>query len=239
VISVRSLEKSFTDGDGSTVRVLQGLDLEVAPGEFVAVVGPSGSGKSTLLHVLGGLDVDYEGEVTVAGVALRPLDDRRLARFRSEKVGFVFQSFHLIPNLSALENVLLPAFFGGEVPGPAERQRAKEVLDRVGLGGKQDRPPLRLSGGERQRVAIGRALFHRPQVLLCDEPTGNLDSSTGGEIIQLFRSLNEEGLTVLAVTHEERVSAAARRVLRLRDGKLVAESEGPFASPSFPHEVRG
>ena len=239
MISARALEKSFEDGDGSTVRVLQGLDVEVASGEFVAVVGPSGSGKSTLLHILGGLDVDYRGEVSVSGVSLKGLDDRGLARFRSEKVGFVFQSFHLIPNLSALENVLLPAFFGGAVPGAVERQRANEVLERVGLGGKQDRPPLRLSGGERQRVAIGRALFHRPPVLLCDEPTGNLDANTGGEIIQLFRSLNAEGLTVLAVTHEERVSAAARRVLRLRDGKLVDESEPSLAPKSFPHEVRG
>lgn len=223
MISARGVDKSFVEGDGSAVHVLQGLDLEVAPGEFVAVVGPSGSGKSTLLHILGGLDVHYRGEVTVAGVGLKGLGDRALAHFRNEKVGFVFQSFHLIPNLSALDNVLLPAFFGGVVPGAEDRKRAEEVLDRVGLGAKKERQPLRLSGGERQRVAIGRALFHRPQVLFCDEPTGNLDARTGGEIIGLFRSLNQEGLTVLAVTHEERVSEAARRVLRLRDGKLEAE----------------
>jgi putative ABC transport system ATP-binding protein len=208
------------------VRVLQGLDLEVAAGEFVAVIGPSGSGKSTLLHILGGLDVHYAGDVSVAGTGLRTLGERALARFRNEQVGFVFQSFHLIANLSALQNVLLPAFFGQGAPGASQRRRAQEVLERVGLGNKTDREPLRLSGGERQRVAIARAMFNRPRVLLCDEPTGNLDVATGREIISLFRSLNSEGLTILAVTHEERVSAAARRVLRLRDGKLTTEPHG-------------
>ena len=225
MITARGLEKSFVDGDGSLVRVLQGLDLEVAAGEFVAVIGPSGSGKSTLLHILGGLDVHYAGDVSVAGTGLRTLGERALARFRNEQVGFVFQSFHLIANLSALQNVLLPAFFG-QGAGASQRRRAQEVLERVGLGNKTDREPLRLSGGERQRVAIARAMFNRPRVLLCDEPTGNLDVATGREIISLFRSLNSEGLTILAVTHEERVSAAARRVLRLRDGKLTAEPHG-------------
>jgi putative ABC transport system ATP-binding protein len=230
VITASGLEKSFVDGDGSVLRVLHGLDLEVGQGEFVAVIGPSGCGKSTLLHILGGLDVHYAGEVSVGGTPLRSLGDRALAKFRNEHVGFVFQSFHLIPNLSALDNVLLPAFFGAGRPGPASQRRAQEVLERVGLGDKRDREPLRLSGGERQRVAIARALFNRPRVLLCDEPTGNLDAATGREIISLFRSLNDEGLTVLAVTHEERVSAAARRVLRLRDGKLVPEAEGAMAT---------
>jgi putative ABC transport system ATP-binding protein len=221
VITARALEKSFIDGDGTALRVLQGMDLDVAAGEFVAVIGPSGSGKSTLLHILGGLDVHYQGDVSVGGTSLRALGERALARFRNAQVGFVFQSFHLIPNLSALENVLLPAFFGGAAPGAAERRRAEEVLERVGLAAKKNREPVRLSGGERQRVAIARAIFNRPRLLLCDEPTGNLDAATGAEIISLFSSLNAEGLTVLAVTHEERVSAAARRVLRLREGKLI------------------
>jgi putative ABC transport system ATP-binding protein len=224
VITARALEKSFVDGDGSVLRVLQGTDLDVAPGEFVAVIGPSGSGKSTLLHILGGLDVHYRGEVSVGGTPLRALGERALARFRNAQVGFVFQSFHLIPNLPALDNVLLPAFFGGAAPGAAQRRRAEEVLERVGLGAKMGRQPVRLSGGERQRVAIARAIFNRPRLLLCDEPTGNLDASTGAEIISLFGSLNAEGLTILAVTHEERVSAAARRVLRLREGKLISET---------------
>nr|WP_217445946.1 ABC transporter ATP-binding protein [Myxococcus sp. CA040A] len=209
------------DGDGTRVRVLDGMTLDVEAGDFVAVVGPSGSGKSTLLHLLGGLDVDYRGEVKVGGVTLGGLKDKDLARFRNTHVGFVFQSFHLIPNLSALENVLLPSYFGPRTPDAIKR--AEALLERVGLGAKKDRAPVRLSGGERQRVAIARALYGGPRLLLCDEPTGNLDATTGDGVIQLFRELHREGLTVLAVTHEERMSAAARRVLRLKEGKLVEE----------------
>nr|WP_217439847.1 MULTISPECIES: ABC transporter ATP-binding protein [unclassified Myxococcus] len=209
------------DGDGTRVRVLDGMTLDVEAGDFVAVVGPSGSGKSTLLHLLGGLDVDYRGEVKVGGVTLGGLKDKDLARFRNTHVGFVFQSFHLIPNLSALENVLLPSYFGPRTPDAVKR--AEALLERVGLGAKKDRAPVRLSGGERQRVAIARALYGGPRLLLCDEPTGNLDATTGDGVIQLFRELHREGLTVLAVTHEERMSAAARRVLRLKEGKLVEE----------------
>ncbi len=222
MISARGLRKAFRDGDGSEVRVLDGLELRVAEGEFVAVTGPSGSGKSTLLHVLGGLDVHYQGQVEVAGTQISGLADRPLARFRNSAVGFVFQSFHLIPNLAAIENVLLPSHFGPAVAEGQQRQRAEKVLDRVGLGKKKDRSPAQLSGGERQRVAIARALFTQPRVLFCDEPTGNLDAVTGDEIIVLFKELNREGLTVLAVTHEDRISAAAGRVLRLREGKLVS-----------------
>jgi putative ABC transport system ATP-binding protein len=231
VISARGIHKAYVDGDGSRVKVLDGLDLEVARGEFVAVVGPSGSGKSTLLHVLGGLDTDYHGEVRVADEDVRRLDDAGLARLRSHKVGFVFQSFHLIPHLTALENVSLPAHFlsgWGEV---AREERALQVLERVGLAGKRDRTPARLSGGERQRVAIARALFPRPQVLLCDEPTGNLDAATGAGIIELFRALHRDGLTLVAVTHEERLSAAAQRVLRLKDGALAPEPPHPEVAP--------
>ncbi len=225
MISARAIQKSYPEGDGGEVKVLAGLDLEVARGELVAVVGPSGSGKSTLLHILGGLDVDYSGEVTVAGVRTTGLPDKELARFRNAHVGFVFQSFHLVPNLPALENVLLPGHFApGGARSPQARERARALLARVGLSGKQDRVPERLSGGERQRVAIARALFAAPQVLLCDEPTGNLDATTGREIISLFQALNREGLTVLAVTHEERMSGAAARVLRLKDGQLVGEA---------------
>jgi putative ABC transport system ATP-binding protein len=221
VISIRGLKKVYRDEDGTEVPVLSGLDLDVAEGEFVAVVGPSGSGKSTLLNVLGGLDVHYEGEVSVAGVKLRGLHDKELSRFRGRNVGFVFQSFHLVSNLPAVDNVLLPSFFNGTEPDP--RKRAEEVLERVGLGPKKDRVPARLSGGERQRVAIARALFSRPRMLFCDEPTGNLDARTGDEIITLFRELNREGITLLAVTHEDRMSQAAGRVLRLKEGRLVPE----------------
>jgi putative ABC transport system ATP-binding protein len=227
VIRARDIVKEYVDGDGTLVRVLDGLSLEVQQGDFVAVVGPSGSGKSTLLHLLGGLDIHYSGEVEVGGVKLRGLRDTELARFRNTHVGFVFQSFHLIPNLSAVENVLLPSHFGA-VSADA-RKRAEAMLDRVGLLAKKDRAPVRLSGGERQRVAIARALFTGPKLLLCDEPTGNLDSATGAGVIQLFHELHREGLTVLAVTHEERMSTAARRVLRLKEGRLVEE---PAAQPA-------
>lgn len=215
MISARGLSRAFSDGEGGTLRVLDGVDLDVAQGEFVAVMGRSGSGKSTLLHILGGLDSTYTGEVNVAGVSLRGLDDRALSRFRNTTVGFVFQSFHLVPGLNALDNVALPSFFG-EGGGDA-----RAALERVGLAAKATRQPSQLSGGERQRVAIARALFCKPKVLFCDEPTGNLDAATGAEIIALFKSLNAEGLTVLAVTHEERVSAAAGRVLRLEGGRLT------------------
>ncbi|NMO21315.1 ABC transporter ATP-binding protein [Pyxidicoccus fallax] len=221
MIRARDIVKEYVDGDGTKVRVLDGMSLDVQDGDFVAVVGPSGSGKSTLLHLLGGLDVHYQGEVEVGGVKLRGLDDKALARFRNTHVGFVFQSFHLIPNLSALENVLLPSHFGASREDA--RKRAEAMLERVGLGAKKDRAPVRLSGGERQRVAIARALFTGPKLLLCDEPTGNLDAATGDGVIQLFKELHREGLTVLAVTHEDRMSAAARRVLRLKEGRLVEE----------------
>ncbi|MCP3103266.1 ABC transporter ATP-binding protein [Myxococcus sp. K15C18031901] len=221
MIHARDVTKEYIDGDGTRVRVLDGMSLDVDAGDFVAVVGPSGSGKSTLLHLLGGLDVDYRGEVSVGGVKLAGLGDKALARFRNTHVGFVFQSFHLIPNLSALENVLLPSHFGAKPPDAVKRGEA--LLERVGLAAKKDRAPVRLSGGERQRVAIARALYGGPKLLLCDEPTGNLDAATGAGVIQLFQELHREGLTVLAVTHEERMSAAARRVLRLKEGKLVEE----------------
>jgi putative ABC transport system ATP-binding protein len=221
VISARGIKKSYQDGDGRDVVVLDGLDLDVAQGELVAVVGPSGSGKSTLLHILGGLDVHYAGEVEVAGARLSGLRDRELARFRNTQVGFVFQSFHLVPNLEAIENVLLPAFFAARPVRAAELKRAEEVLDRVGLSAKRRRLPAHLSGGERQRVAIARALFASPKVLFCDEPTGNLDAATGQEIIELFKGLNRDGLTLLVVTHEERMSQVAQRVLRLQDKRLV------------------
>ncbi|OJH35337.1 ABC transporter ATP-binding protein [Cystobacter ferrugineus] len=227
MIRAHDIVKRYQDGEGGEVRVLDGLSLEMEQGDFVAVVGPSGSGKSTLLHLLGGLDVHYQGEVEVAGVKLTGLKEPALARFRNQHVGFVFQSFHLIPNLSAVENVLMPSHFGA-APVDA-RKRAEELLDRVGLLAKKDRTPVRLSGGERQRVAIARALFTGPKLLLCDEPTGNLDAATGAGVISLFQELHREGLTLLAVTHEDRMSSAARRVLRLKEGRLVEEARPVLA----------
>ena len=225
MIRARDIVKRYQDGDGGEVRVLDGAALDVADGDFVAVVGPSGSGKSTLLHLLGGLDVDYRGEVEVAGVKLSGLKEAALARFRNQHVGFVFQSFHLIPNLSAVENVLMPSHFGAA--SADARKRAEALLERVGLLAKKDRTPVRLSGGERQRVAIARALFTGPKLLLCDEPTGNLDAATGAGVIALFQELHREGLTLLTVTHEDRMSSAARRVLRLKEGQLIEEPPVP------------
>ena len=224
MISLRGIHKTYPDAEGHPLEVLTGVDLTVAEGEMLAVVGPSGCGKSTLLNIVGGLDTDYSGDVEVAGSRLTGMSDRALAAFRNQTVGFVFQSFNLLAPLTALENVLLPSFFGSGTskPGAELTGRALAALERVGLEEKAARRPPELSGGERQRVAIARALFGRPRLILCDEPTGNLDARTGQEIIDSFLQLaREEKQTLVVVTHEERVSAAASRVLRLRDGKLV------------------
>jgi putative ABC transport system ATP-binding protein len=222
VIRLRNVTKSFHDGD-RLVPVLRGVDLEVAAGELVAIVGASGSGKSTLLYVAGALDRDFGGDAVVAGRSLQGLSDEASADLRNRELGFVFQAFNLLPGLSALENVMLPGLLrrgDGAEPVPALRARAADALERVGLGERARSLPARLSGGERQRVAIARALFARPRVLLADEPTGNLDAVTGEGIIRTFGELARAGFTVLVATHEERVSRAAARVLHLVDGKL-------------------
>jgi putative ABC transport system ATP-binding protein len=222
-IDVRALRKRYPPREpgGAAQDLWRGLELTVHEGEFVAVEGQSGTGKSTLLHVVGGLDRAYEGEVDVLGARLRTLSDAQLSALRHGRIGFVFQSFNLLPELTALENVLLPDFFGDGIPD-AER-RARAALERVGLGDKGRARPTALSGGERQRVAIARALLAGPALLLADEPTGNLDARTGEGIIALFRDLHREGMTLLVVTHEVRVSRAASRVLVLRDGVLVPD----------------
>ncbi len=221
MISLSGIGKRFRDGERE-VPVLDGLSLEVAEGEMVAVVGPSGSGKSTLLYLVGGLDADFEGRALVAGKDLHALSEPDRAAFRNREVGFVFQSFNLLPQLTALENACLPAWFA---PAPLSRaeaaRRGQAALERVGLGALAGQLPARLSGGQRQRVAIARALFAAPRLLLADEPTGNLDARSGEEVIALFEALRRGGMTVLVVTHEERVSRAAGRVLRLEGGRLV------------------
>jgi putative ABC transport system ATP-binding protein len=222
-IELRGITKRYPPREPGMpqLELLRGIDLTVRRGEFVAVEGQSGSGKSTLLHLLGGLDRDFDGAARVLGCDLRAVTDAELAALRHTQIGFVFQSFNLLPALTALENVLLPDFFGDGVPD-AER-RALEALDRVGLSDKAGARPAGLSGGERQRTAIARALLARPPLLLADEPTGNLDASTGEGVIDLFRQLHREGMTLLIVTHEARVSHAASRVLVLREGVLGAE----------------
>jgi putative ABC transport system ATP-binding protein len=221
VIRLTAITRSFVE-DGRELEVLRGVDLAVSPGEVVAVVGASGSGKSTLLAIAGALDAGFGGEAVVAGQRLRGLSPEALAALRNRSVGFVFQSFNLVPAFPALENVLLPGLLrhGGHQSMAALRERARQALERVGLGGKAHLRPARLSGGERQRVAIARALLTRPALLLADEPTGNLDEVTGAAVIQLFAELAREGTAVLVVTHEERVSRAASRVLTLREGRL-------------------
>jgi putative ABC transport system ATP-binding protein len=221
VIRLRGITKAFRDATGE-VPILRGVDLDVAAGELVAIVGRSGSGKSTLLYVAGALDRDFGGEATIAGVPFAGLSAEQRADLRNREIGFVFQSFNLLQGLSALENVMLPGLLrrGGSEAAAEVRAKAERALEQVGLGDKTRQPPARLSGGERQRVAIARALFSRPKVLLADEPTGNLDAVTGEGIIRQFADLAAAGLTVLVVTHEERVSRAASRVLHLAEGRL-------------------
>jgi putative ABC transport system ATP-binding protein len=221
VIRLSAITRSFAE-DGRRIEVLRGVDLVVSPGEMVAVMGASGSGKSTLLAIAGALDAGFGGEAVVAGQPLRGLSPRALASLRNRSIGFVFQSFNLVPAFPALENVLLPGLLrqGGGEPREALHDRAVAALERVGLAAKAHARPARLSGGERQRVAIARALLMRPALLLADEPTGNLDAVTGESVIALFGELAREGTAVLVVTHEERVSRAASRVLTLSEGRL-------------------
>jgi putative ABC transport system ATP-binding protein len=229
-VSLRGVTKRYAPREPGLLpqELLSAVELEVQRGEFIAVEGQSGSGKSTLLHILGGLDRDYQGEARVLGHDLRGLHDSELSALRHLQIGFIFQAFNLLPGLTALENALLPDFFGEGIPDATNR--AREALARVGLADKSNARPAALSGGERQRIAIARALLARPPLLLADEPTGNLDAQTGEGVIELFRELHKDGMTLLIVTHETRVSRAASRVLLLRDGKLVAD---PLAKESI------
>jgi putative ABC transport system ATP-binding protein len=219
VIQLRDVHKAYGSGAGRTP-VLRGVSLDLRAGEIVALVGQSGSGKSTLLNIVGGLDTADKGAVKVLGLDYGKAEDAELARLRNERIGFVFQAFNLLDHLTCLGNVLLPAAFVSRVKG--EEERALEALRRVGLADLARRHPMELSGGQKQRVAIARALFNKPDLLLCDEPTGNLDTDTGREVIELFTDINrEDGVTLLIVTHEERVSNAAKRVIRIADGQII------------------
>jgi ABC-type lipoprotein export system ATPase subunit len=203
-----------------TLEVLRGVDVEIARGDFVALRGASGTGKSTLLHLIGGLDTPNAGEIIFHGQKLSGFSEGKLTNFRNRSVGFVFQSYHLLPELTALENVCLSARIARTSAGDAEK-RARGLLARVGLGERTDHKPSELSGGEQQRVAIARALVNEPELLLADEPTGNLDSKTGGEIIELLKTLRAEKQTTLVIaTHDEKVAAHAQRVIQLVDGRI-------------------
>ena len=219
LISAKALTRIYPGA--RPVRALDGLDLEIAKGERVAVMGASGSGKSTLLHLLGGLDHPSSGELTIAGLDLPRLDDRGLTRFRRDQVGFIFQFFNLLPTLTAYHNVALPMELA-RVEAKEIRERATAALQRTGLSDRQDHLPDQLSGGQRQRVAIARALVMNPALLLADEPTGNLDSATAKEILELLVSLNETaGATLIMVTHDPLAAAYCHRIIRLQDGKLA------------------
>ena len=210
------------DGAGSRVTALADVSLEIAPGEFVALMGPSGCGKSTLLHLIAGVDLPTTGEVWVDGQGLSRLSDRALSQFRRDRVGIVYQFYNLLPTMSAWENVALPALLAG-VPARVARERAEERLRLVGMLHRKDHWPHELSGGEMQRVAIGRALVNEPPVLLADEPTGNLDSKAGREVLELLARMNaERGVTILLATHSQEAAAFAHRTIHLRDGTISA-----------------
>lgn len=216
VIETRELRKTYMLGE-TTVRALDGVDIAIAEGEMVAITGPSGSGKSTLMHIIGCLDTPDSGDYILAGENVAELSGDKLASIRNRRIGFVFQSFNLLPRLSALENVELPLFYAG-VTNPSDRAAA--ALRTVGLGDRMKHEPNQLSGGQRQRVAVARAIVTDPAIILADEPTGNLDSKTGDEILALFRALNESGRTVVLVTHDKYVAGHCRRQINIRDGKV-------------------
>lgn len=218
MIHTQKLVRQFQVGD-SVVNALDEVDIDVHAGEFVAVMGPSGSGKSTLMNILGCLDTPDRGEYQLLGESISERDDAELSRVRNQHIGFVFQSFHLLPRMTALENTLLPYRYR-DADMTAARATAEAMLDQLGLTDRIDHRPNQLSGGQRQRVAIARALVSKPPLLLADEPTGNLDSKTSVEIMELFTQLNQEGQTIVMVTHEDEIAAYAGRVIHMRDGKV-------------------
>ena len=222
LLSARGLRKLYGSGEG-LVRAVDDVDIDVARGELLAVMGPSGCGKSTLLHLLGGLDRPTAGELSLAGRRIDRLSERALAQLRRHEVGFVFQAYHLMEELTAQENIELPVLLAGRSPGEA-RRRARQLLDQVGLADRADHLPSALSGGQRQRAAIARALANEPQLVLADEPTGNLDSAATLEVLRLFEALHAAGLTLVIVTHDERIAATANRLISMRDGAFVDET---------------
>jgi putative ABC transport system ATP-binding protein len=230
LIDARNLRKTYRmgtpaqlrAGDGQTVHALRDVSLQIAEGEFVAIMGASGSGKSTLMNILGCLDLPTEGSYHLAGEAVQGMGADQLASIRNRRIGFVFQQFNLLPRTSALENVELPMVYGN-VDGPTRKTRARAALKRVGLGERLDHTPAELSGGQQQRVAIARALVNSPQLILADEPTGALDSQTSEDIMRLLTELNQQGMTVVLVTHEADIAAWARRCLVFKDGHIVED----------------
>ncbi len=232
MLEARNVRKVYKSG-GSDLAVLQGVTVRIAPGDFLAVTGPSGAGKSTLLHLLAGLDSPTSGDVCWEGRPLSRMSETERAAFRNRAIGIVFQFYHLLPELTALENVMLPALVLGGSSTATVRDRARQWLGRVGLSGRVHHRPRALSGGELQRAAIARALMNEPKVLLCDEPTGNLDSKTGTEIAELLAGLQrQQGVSLVLVTHETMLAGLADRMVILRDGRIVSETDSGTAAPA-------
>ena len=231
LIETRDLWKTYRMG-GEEIHALQGVSMQIERSEYVAIMGPSGSGKSTLMNLIGCLDTPSRGSYLLNGQQVREMEDDELARIRNEEIGFVFQTFNLLPRATALHNVELPLVYAG-VPGPARRARALETLERVELSDRVMHKPNELSGGQRQRVAVARALVNNPSILLADEPTGNLDSKTGLEIMMLFERLHATGNTIILITHEADVAAYAHRVIHLRDGRVEQDVRQSHLSPAM------
>jgi putative ABC transport system ATP-binding protein len=221
MIELRAICRDYAVGD-QTVHALDHVDLAIAAGEYISIMGPSGSGKSTLLNIIGLLDRPTAGAYELAGADVSGLDDNALASHRQSKIGFIFQSFHLVARLNALENVELPLVLAG-ADAKERRARAERMLDSVGLGPRMHHRPDQLSGGERQRVAIARAIVMQPSVLLADEPTGNLDTASGGEVLRIIEQLNRDGIALVVVTHDPEVGSRAARHLKMRDGKIFSD----------------
>jgi len=221
LLRIRDLTRRYDLG-GETIHALRGVSLDIHPNEYVAVMGPSGSGKSTMMNLLGCLDTPSSGEYWLNGQEVSQLADDALARVRNREIGFVFQTFNLLPRATALHNVELPLVYAG-LPGSERRDRAAHALEQVGLAHRRDHRPNELSGGQRQRVAIARALVNQPSILLADEPTGNLDSTTSEEIMRVFSELHASGQTVIMVTHEADIAARAARIITLRDGRIESD----------------
>ena len=221
VIDIKAIRRDFPLGQ-EIVKVLKGIDLQIEKGEYVALMGPSGSGKSTLMNLLGCLDTPTAGSYLLSGHDVSNMSDDELAEIRNKEIGFVFQTFNLLPRTTALDNVALPMVYAG-TSKTQRTKRAQEVLTEVGLADRMDHRPNQLSGGQRQRVAVGRALVNKPSIILADEPTGNLDSKTSLEIMALFDAIHAQGNTVIVVTHEEEVAQHAHRVIRLRDGLVESD----------------
>jgi putative ABC transport system ATP-binding protein len=224
VIKLENITKVYKMGEGVSVKALQSVNLVIKEKDFVSILGPSGSGKSTLLHIMGLLDRPTSGKRYIGGIETSTMDEEERARIRGDRIGFVFQTFNLISSLNALENVELPLLLR-ESNVKERRKRAKELLERVGLGERTHHRPGQLSGGQRQRVAIARALANNPTIVLADEPTGNLDSKTGKEILQILKELHKEGRTIVIITHDEYITKVTDKVIRLRDGKIVKDGK--------------